>query len=153
MMQIQHVALSRPLAVGAVAGLFTIFTHALAVGATVNLFRYEHRRGRAGTGLVVDLFIVVSTISIAFIAHLFEIALWAVLFMICGEFNEFGAAYYHSAVNYSTLGYGDVVMSSSWRLLGPLEAANGALMFGVSTAMIFAVISRLVLTRFADLRD
>ena len=78
---------------------------------------------------------------------------WAVLLMLCGEFQEFGTAYYHSAVNYTTLGYGDLLMTPSWRLLGPLEAANGALMFGVSTAMIFAVIQRLILDRFVDLRD
>jgi hypothetical protein len=84
---------------------------------------------------------------------LIEIALWALLFVLCREFTDFAAAYYHSAVNYSTLGYGDFIMSPSWKLLGPLEAANGALMFGVSTAMIFAVIQRLVLARFADLRD
>ena len=89
----------------------------------------------------------------AFAAHLVEIALWSVLFMMCGEFSEFAAAFDHSAVNYTTLGYGDVVMTPSWRLLGPLEAADGMLMFGVSTAMIFAVIQRLVLMRFLDLRD
>jgi hypothetical protein len=44
-------------------------------------------------------------------------------------------------------------MTPSWRLLGPLEAANGMLMFGVSTAMIFAVIQRLIQARFLDLRD
>jgi hypothetical protein len=44
-------------------------------------------------------------------------------------------------------------MTPSWRFLGPLEAASGLLMFGVSTAMIFAVIQRLLLTRFVDLRD
>jgi len=71
----------------------------------------------------------------------------------CGEFSEFGTAYYHSAVNYTTLGYGDIVMSPAWRLLGPVEAANGMLMFGVSTAMIFAVIQRLIGARFADLKD
>ena len=86
-------------------------------------------------------------------AHLIEIAFWAVLFVICGEFPEFGTAYYHSAVNYTTLGYGDVIMTPSWRMLGPLEAANGMLMFGVSTAIIFAVIQRLIHARFADLRD
>jgi hypothetical protein len=36
--------------------------------------------------------------------------------------------------------------------LGPLEAANGALMFGFSTAMVFAVIQRLLMARFEDLR-
>ncbi|WP_207231683.1 ion channel [Edaphobacter modestus] len=77
----------------------------------------------------------------------------SMMLMIFGEFQEFGAAYYHSAVNYTTLGYGDVIMSPSWKLLGPLEAADGSLMFGVSTAMIFTVILRLIQTRFADLRD
>ncbi len=87
------------------------------------------------------------------VAHLIEIALWAELFVMCGEFSELGTAYYHSAVNYTTLGYGDLVMTPSWRLLGPLEAANGMLLFGVSTAMIFAVIQRVVQTRFVDLKS
>jgi hypothetical protein len=126
---------------------------ALAVGATINFIRREKRLGRAGTGFWIDLAIVVSVMSFAFMAHLIEIALWAELFVICGEFQEFATAYYHSAVNYTTLGYGDMIMSPSWKLLGPLEAADGALMFGVSTAMIFTVILRLVLAKFEDLRD
>ena len=130
----------------------TIFVHALAVVATVNLFRYERKRGRPGTGALIDLTIVALVISFAFVAHLIEIALWAVLLVLCGEFQEFGIAYYCSAVNYTTLGYGDVLLTPSWRLLGPLEATNGALMFGVSAAMVFAVIQRLVLARFEDLR-
>jgi hypothetical protein len=48
---------------------------------------------------------------------------------------------------------GDLIMSPSWRLLGPLETANGALLFGVSTAMIFAVILWLIQIRFKDLKD
>ena len=91
--------------------------------------------------------------SFALAAHLVEIALWAILFTICGEFHEFGLAFDHSAVNYTTLGYGNVVMTPSWRLLGPLEAMDGMLMFGVTTAMVFAVIQRLVKTRYADLRE
>jgi hypothetical protein len=151
MMQTHQVEILTPLVVGATAVLCTIFIHALAVGATVNYFRYERKVGRAGGGLGIDLAIVVQTVSFAFLAHLIEMALWASLFLICGEFKDFGAAYYHSAVNYSTLGYGDVIMSPSWKLLGPLEAADGALMFGLSTALIFAVISRLLLARFRDL--
>ena len=142
-----------PLVVGLGAVACTIFVHALALTATINLFRYERRLGRAGAGALIDFAIVVLVISFAFMAHLIEIALWAVLLVICGEFQEFGNAYYHSAVNYTTLGYGDLLMTPSWRMLGPLEATNGALMFGVSTAMVFAVIQRLVLTRFEDLRD
>jgi hypothetical protein len=152
MTQTHRVAILIPLAVGAIAVLCTIFIHALAVGAIVNLFRYEKKLGRAGASLSIDFAIVVLTIAFAFVAHLIEIAVWAVLFVLCGEFQDFGIAYYFSAVNYTTLGYGDVIIAPSWKLLGPLEAADGALMFGVSTAMIFTVIVRLVQARFADLR-
>ena len=150
--QIHPVRILIPLAVGSIAVLCTIFIHALTLGATVNFLRHEIRLGRAGTGFWVNLAIAGQVIAFAFLAHLIEIALWAVLFVVCGEFQEFGTAYYHSAVNYTTLGYGDLIMSPSWKLLGPLEGADGALMFGVSTAMIFAVTQRLILAQFADLR-
>ena len=152
MTQNPQFAILFPLVVGVGAVVCTIFVHALAIVATVNLFRYERRRGRAGAGALIDLAILMLVISFAFVAHLIEIALWATLLVLCGEFQEFGIAFYCSAVNYTTLGYGDVLLTSSWRLLGPLEATNGALMFGVSAAMVFAVIQRLVLARYKDLR-
>jgi hypothetical protein len=153
MIQVHQVAIVAPLIVGAGAVLCTIFIHALALGATVNFFRRETRLGRAGMMYLIDFTIVVLVMSFTFVAHMIEVAVWALVFMMCREFQDFGASYYHSAVNYSTLGYGDVIMSPSWKLLGPLEAADGSLMFGVSTAMIFTVILRLIQTRFADLRD
>jgi hypothetical protein len=153
MTQVHQVAIAGPLAAGAAATLCTIFIHALALGATVNFFRRETRLGRAGMRYLIDFTIVVLVMSFAFVAHVIEVAVWALLFMMCGEFREFGPAYYHSAVNYTTLGYGDVIMSPSWKLLGPLEAADGSLMFGVSTAMIFTVILRLIQARFANLGD
>ena len=153
MAQIHPVRIIIPLAVGSVAVLTTIFVHAVALGLTVNFFRHERRLGRIGTGFWINLAIAAQVIAFAFLAHLIEIALWAGLFVVCGEFQEFGTAYYHSAVNYTTLGYGDLIMSPSWKLLGPLEGADGALMFGVSTAMIFAVTQSLILAQFADLRN
>jgi len=153
MTQIPRIPVLVPLAVGAVAVVWTVFVHALALNATVNFVRREKRLGRAGTGFWTDVTIVVLAILFVLVAHLIEIALWAVLFVMCGEFSEFGVAYYHSAVNYTTLGYGDLIMSPSWRLLGPLEAANGMLMFGVSTGMILVLIQRLVQARYVDLKE
>ena len=152
MTQNHQFAILFPLVVGIGAVACTIFVHALALAAAINLFRYERKLGRTGAGALIDLAILALVISFAFVAHLIEIALWAALLVLCGEFEEFGIAYYCSAVNYTTLGYGDVLLTPSWRLLGPLEATNGALMFGVSAAMVFAVIQRLVLARFEDLR-
>ena len=142
-----------PLAVGVSAVVGTIFIHALALGATIKFVRHQRGLGRAGSSFWIDVAIVSLALSFALVAHLIEISLWAGLFVICGEFPEFGTAYYHSAVNYTTLGYGDVIMTAAWRLLGPLEAADGMLMFGVSAAMIFALIQQLVRTRYVDLRD
>jgi hypothetical protein len=146
----ERVAILLPLAVGAGAVLCTIFLHGLVWNTTLNFLRRERRLGRTGVSFSTDLAIVARTASLALAAHLMEIAVWAALFMICGQFSEFGTAYYHSAGNYTTLGSG-LTMAPDWRLLGPLEAATGALMFGVSTAMIFGLIQRLVQTRFTDL--
>ena len=80
-------------------------------------------------------------------ASLLQIGVWAAAFVICGAIPDFGTAYYHSAVNFTTLGYGDIVMAPRWRLLGPLEAANGVLMFGLSASAMFAVTNRLLESR------
>src|SRR4030095_7412059 len=80
-------------------------------------------------------------------AHVVAIGAWGVVFSLCGEFSQLTRAVYHSGMNYTTLGDSDKVMSPSWRFLAPLEAANGMLMFGVSTTMLFAVIQRLMQIR------
>ena len=77
------------------------------------------------------------------IGHLAQMALWATAFMVAGEFDTFAVAFYHSAVNYTTLGYGDIVMSKEWRLLGPQEAVSGTLAFGWSTAALVTIVIRL----------
>ena len=81
---------------------------------------------------------------LAMFGNLLQMAAWAGLFVLLGEFADFATALYHSAVNFATLGYGDIVMSERWRLLGALEAANGILMFGVSTAMMTAALTDLI---------
>jgi hypothetical protein len=147
------IAILSPLAVSVLVFVCTTVIHALPLRATVNYVRREKSLGRVGTSFWIDLAIVARTITYAMAAHLVEIGVWAALFVMCGEFSRLGTAYYHSAVNYTTLGYGDIVMGPRWKLLGPLEGANGMLLFGVSTAMIFAVIQRLIEARFVDLKD
>ena len=147
-MRNDHVAVLLPMIAGSIVALCTILIHSLALGVTVRFFRRERRLGHVGSVVQLNLGIFVLAISFAFLAHLIEIALWAALFVMCGEFKSPALAYYHSAVNYTTLGYGDLIMTSSWKLLGPLEAADGALMFGVSTAMIFAIAQRLMRAKF-----
>jgi Ion channel len=137
-------AISLPLLVGIVANAATIVIHALAVRATVAFVRHEDQAGRVGIGFWTGVAVLAVAVFFALVAHLLEIGVWAVLFMLCGEFPAFATAYDHSAVNYTTLGYGNVIMTPSWRFLGPLEAANGMLLFGVSAALVFSVIQYLI---------
>jgi hypothetical protein len=123
------------------------------LSATVSFVRREKRLGHLGVDFRKDMGVVLRIILYAFVAHLIEVALWAALFVTCGEFSDFATAYYHSAVNYTSLGYGDIIMSPTWKLLGPLETVDGMLLFGVSTGMIFAVIQRLIGARYAELKE
>ena len=78
------------------------------------------------------------------IANLLQIALWGFLFVGLGEFEEVYPAVYHSAVNFTSLGYGDVVMKQEWKLLGPLEAANGVLMMSMTAAALTAILQYII---------
>lgn len=89
---------------------------------------------------IIDMLLLSLVMLTMLLGNFLQIAIWAALFMLIGEFDEFATALYHSGVNFATLGYGDIVMSPQWRLLGPLEAANGILMFGVSTATMTAAV-------------
>jgi hypothetical protein len=153
MAEIPHIAILLPLSVGVAVSIGTIMIHVLPLRATVGIMRREKRLGRIGTKPWMDMGIFLQVVLYASMAHIVEIALWGVLFMICGEFSDFGTAFYHSAVNYTSLGYGDVIMTPSWRLLGPIETANGMLLFGVTTAMTIAILQRLIEARFVDLKE
>lgn len=80
-------------------------------------------------------------ILVLFLGHVLQFATWATLFVCLGEFSDFATAFYHSSVNFTSLGYGDIVMSERWRLLGGLEAANGVLMFGLSAGAILSMMN------------
>ena len=105
----------------------------------------KRQRAERSRGLTVIYAVMVSIIILILLAgHLAQMAGWAMVFIAIGEFSEFAAALEHSAVNYATLGYGDIVMSPHWRILGPLEAVSGTLAFGWTTAVLVNVVGRLV---------
>jgi hypothetical protein len=127
--------------------LSTLMVQAIATNATIRVVTLLIQRGWAGRRFWIDVTIMMVVLMIALVSILVQVAVWAASFMVCGEFGDFATAYYHSAVNFTTLGYGDLVMSPRWRLLGPLEAANGILMCGISASGLFAVVNRLVKIR------
>src|SRR5262249_32030610 len=104
------------------------------------------RKGYAGQGFWKNVAVMMIVTLVTAAAHLRAIALWAVALLVVREISTFEKAFYYSAENYTALGY-ENVLSERWRFLGPLEAINGLLLFGLSTAVMFAVMSRLVKNR------
>jgi hypothetical protein len=105
------------------------------------------RRGPSDLGFWKGTAVMAMVTLITAVAHLIQIALWAVAFLLCGQVSTWETALCLSAQNFTAFGYGDIVLSQRWRLLSPLEAANGLLFFGMSTAVLFAIMSQLIANR------
>jgi hypothetical protein len=143
----------RQFLVGAAVSVCNILIHALVMTAVV---RVTHRRDRihpagpiTGAGKTSRLsrrliYVSVATISVLMAAHACEVIVWSLAYMIVGATPAGADPVYFAFVNYTTLGYGDVTPVERWRLLGPMTAMNGVLMFGWSTAVIFEVLRRVV---------
>lgn len=102
--------------------------------------------GPAQPGFLACIRPLLVAMLVMMVANFLQIALWGALFLWLGEFGEFYEAIYHSAVNFTSLGYGDVVMSKERKLLGPLEALNGVLMLGMTAAALMAILQHLIKT-------
>jgi hypothetical protein len=99
--------------------------------------------GRLSPSIGTDIRLMSILLLALYAGHILQFATWAALFVYLGEFGEFGSAFYYSVVNFTSLGYGDIVMSEKWRLLGGLEAANGVLMIGFTAGCLIAMLIRL----------
>jgi hypothetical protein len=102
--------------------------------------------GPASSSFLAGIRPLLVAMLVMMVGNFLQIALWGVLFLRLGEFGELYEAIYHSAVNFTSLGYGDVVMSKEYKLLGPLEAVNGVLMLGMTAAALMAILQHLIKT-------
>ncbi len=96
----------------------------------------KHRFGITEVPLSSHIITFSIVMSMLLVGILGQISLWSLLFISLDEFDQYATAFYHSTVNFGSLGYGDIVMSEKHRLLGALEAINGVLMIGISTAAL-----------------
>jgi len=104
------------------------------------IYYARHQAYLQNSGYLRTLGILSGVLGLLMFGNLGQVGLWALLFQLLGEFDRYRDAFYHSAVNFATLGYGDIVMSEERRLLGPLQAMNGVLMVGVSTAALMTTL-------------
>ena len=133
----------RQLFFGGIFSVANIAIHALAMASVIAASRAASARrfARPALRLVV---IMIATVSVLMAFHLAEIGVWSLGYALLDVTPPGADRFYFAFVNYTTLGYGDIVPVPDWRLLGPMTAMNGVLLFGWSTAVIFEALRRAV---------
>ena len=129
----------RQLFFGSVFSVANIAIHALAMASVISASRAASARRGAWPALRLVMIMIV-TVSLLMAFHLAEIAVWSLGYALLDVTPPGADRFYFAFVNYTTLGYGDIVPRAEWRLLGPMTAMNGVLLFGWSTAVIFDVL-------------
>lgn len=120
----------------------TTLIHAGGMAAAVSLFQVEEEQDRNRNHIYLVLRIGM-VILVMFLATVMEVLLWAVTYLLLADIEGLEDSLYFSMVTFTTLGYGDVVLDENWRLLSSIEAVNGIIMFGWTTAIVLAAVQRI----------
>jgi hypothetical protein len=131
----------RQLLVGGAASAFNIAIHALVMMIVVRVAQAKGAKSNSHSSLLV-IAVMIPTVSVLMVTHAIEVMIWSLVYWMFEAAPADADLVYFAFVNYTTLGYGDVVPLERWRLLGPITAMNGILLFGWSTAVIFEVLRR-----------
>jgi hypothetical protein len=133
----------RQFIVGVAISACNIAIHAFVTTAVIRVARIVSAMTRSRQSLRL-IAVMIATVSVLMASHLGEVLVWSLAYAIVNAAPPGTDLVYFAFVNYTTLGYGDITPVERWRLLGPMTAMNGVLLFGWSTAIIFEVLWSMV---------
>jgi len=131
------------LLVGSAVSTLNIVLHATVTMLAIPIARRAGKRSPSRPLLYLAI-VMIATSLVLMVAHTLEVFVWSLAYAIVNAAPDDTNLVYFAFVNYTTLGYGDVTPLVEWRLLGPMTAMNGVLMFGWSTALIFEVLIKTI---------
>ena len=124
--------------VGLLLVLLCIMVHSAITMFSYNVILWKYQHGSRFKNVIKVDVVVIAIL----VATMIEGVLWAISYLSIGAFDTFEQALYFSMVTYTTLGYGDLVLADDHRLMGAIEAANGVIMLGWSTAIVVFAIQK-----------
>jgi Ion channel len=133
----------RQFLVGAGVSACNVMIHALVMAAVIRVAQSANARATSRPWLLL-MAVMVATVLVLMVAHAAEVLAWSLCYVMVDAVPPGADRAYFAFVNYTTLGYGDVIPARRWQLLGPMTAMNGILLFGWSTAVIFEVLRRTI---------
>jgi hypothetical protein len=125
---------------GLVICLACIAIHSVFIAIVTWAAESTYRRAEALSERPRIVLVMAAAVTALLIAHCIEVGLWGTAYAVLDVATNNTDAFYFAFVNYTTLGYGDLLPTKHWRLLGPVAAMCGILMFGWSTAVIYDVL-------------
>lgn len=127
--------------VGSIVTAIAIMIHALVTVGAIDIARKAGLRHTVRPNFHL-MAVMVEVAAALVIAHTLEVLAWASAYAIVGAAPEGSDLLYFAFVNYTTLGYGDITPVQTWRLIGPMTAMSGVLLFGWSAAVLFEVLRK-----------
>jgi hypothetical protein len=135
--------------IGAMLIATTVIIHAAGTtGILLGLRKFSGRLGDLNARHILSVLITV--VIVLSVLHIIEIVVWAAAYLSvlpAGELRSFEEAVYFSFVTFTTLGYGDITLSEGLRVMSGIEALNGILLVGWTSAMLFAIVHRIWQTK------
>ena len=131
----------RQILFGGAVSVANIAIHAFVMTILVRVVQRTSANRTIGSSIYL-MMVMIPTVLVLMTTHTVEVMVWTFAYFIVNAAPEGADRLYFAFVNYTTLGYGDVVPVTRWRLLGPMTAMNGVLLFGWSTAVIFEVLRK-----------
>lgn len=132
--------------VGSVLTVITVGIHATSTAWWIGRLKMTGQKATRVKIRFLPLRMLCSTALLLILLHLVEVLPWATAYMLLpglDAFHSFEESAYFATVTFASLGYGDIVIRGPWRMLSGIQAMNGLLVFGWSTALLFAVVERI----------
>jgi hypothetical protein len=140
---VSHFSANLAIATGMIA-LTVVIHFAGLLALTLHLRGGDERKLDGGRHVLRRFATILVVVLGIFFVHTLEIWAYAMLYRYpLGIFDDFETALYFSTQSFVALGYGDIQVPRAWRLIGAIEAANGLILIGWSTAFLISVMARL----------
>lgn len=135
--------LGQNLAVATAMVALTVGIHFFGLVVLLRMLRQRGDRFRAHESVLGQGALVLFVVFGIFAVHTLEIWAYATFYYAVGALSDFEQALYFSTVSFSSLGYGDILLSRQWRLVAAIEGMNGLVLVGWSTAFLLSLMARL----------
>jgi hypothetical protein len=128
---------------GTVTIIICVFFHTISLLALTTIMFHEKLAGIRNKSIYISAILFSFFALCTIVIHVIDALMWAIVYLRIGAANDFPSAFLHSLGAFTTLGDATIIVDEKWRLLIQLEALNGAVALGLTTALLYSSARRI----------